>query len=246
MLRSERSEFMRHVLLLALACSPSVAACASSPGAPKQPPGAPPSPVTVTRANPGGDADDPEWAALDRLAREGFATKADRWKTLDVPLMDAKNWRRVTIWGHPTRVSFRYGDEHHAVLALWYTKAEGSDDPASCLERFARAARETARGYGVTVGEPTILQTSQETRGAPRDVMVQLLDGRLESLFKTDEYVGALAAYESWPGTCLLQGFAVVAGTHRDLALRVRDRWLDEGAAKLAWKVDAAPDTLSR
>src|SRR5262245_56181587 len=70
---------------------------------------APPTPRSVTRANPGGDAADPERAALERLMREPWGYRKDRWSTLRIPLADWKHWRRVKIFGHPTRATFRYG-----------------------------------------------------------------------------------------------------------------------------------------
>ena len=79
-------------------------------------------------------------------------------------------------------------------------------------------------------------------------MIVELLDGRLDSILGRDDYVGAVAAYQSFPGTCLVEGFAVVATNHRELAVKVRDRWVAEGAAKLGWNsfVKEAPETLTR
>jgi hypothetical protein len=75
----------------------------------------------------------------------------------------------------------------------------------------------------------------QDTGHASWPMVVQVLDADVDSLFQSRSYAGALASYTSWPGTCLIQGFVVVAGKHKALASRVRDRWVTEAATHLAW-----------
>ncbi len=230
--------------LLGLAACLSLGCANNAP--PKQPEGTPPTPATVTRENPGGDAADPIWAALDRLATEPLGSRTDKWQSLAVPLMDAPKWRRVRIFGYPTRASYRYGDEHYAVATVWYTKTDGPNDPASCLARFNGEAMAAATRFGVVVSEPRMQRTTQDLGDRRLPVVIAVLDGSVDSMLANDEYVGAVAAYQSWPGTCLVQGFAVVATTHRELAEAVRDRWVEEAASALFWKVDAPPETLTR
>jgi len=122
---SSRSLLLVSVLFVATACA--------KPAAPTQPAGAPPTPKTVTAANPGGDANDPEFAALDRLAKEQWGFQRDFWNTLHIPLVDWKNWQRTRITGNPTRASFRYGKQHYAVATIWYTPIEGANDPEACM-----------------------------------------------------------------------------------------------------------------
>lgn len=223
-----------------------LAACAKP--VPTRAPGLPPTPRTVTKENPGGDAADPEGAALARLLGEPWGWKRDRFDTLRVPLMDWTKWQRVKIWGHPTRASFRFGDEHYGVIALWYAPSEGPSDPASCLARFVADTIPQAEGYGVHFGEARDLQREQIVRGERKPIAIKVVEGTLETLLDTSSYVGGIAAYSSWPGTCLLQGFAVIATRHRDLALKIRERWLDEGVTRLIWerKLTEAPPALTR
>src|SRR4051794_6912321 len=91
-----------------------------------RPPDLPPTPKSVTREHPGGDAADPEKAALERLVNESRGSRADRFATMKVPLFDWKNWQRVRLWVSPTRAAFQFGDDHYGFNAIWYTKAEGS------------------------------------------------------------------------------------------------------------------------
>src|SRR5262245_52476806 len=215
---------------------PLLGSCATAPTTPTRPPGQPPTPKTITPAHPGGDAADAESAALDRLVSETWGTKRDRWKTLHVPLADWKNWRRVRLWGQPTRATYRYGDDHYAVTSIWYQRTEGKDDPDACLAKFLDLTVPIAKSFDVKLGAPKVTRSSQSIDGEERPMLIEVVDGAVESLFSSDEYVGAVVAYQSWPGTCLVQGFAVVAGKHRDLAERVRDRWVAEGAAQLRWE----------
>jgi hypothetical protein len=216
--------------------------------APVRPPGVPPTPVTVTRANPGGDAADPERAALERLAAEPWGEQKDRFRTLRVALPDSPKWRRVRLWGHPTRATYRYGDHHYALATLWYVPTDGPNDPDSCLKKFLDQAKPIADTYSVQIGKPEIVRTTQLIGDEARPLVVQLLEGSVDTLIANNDYAGAIAAYQSWPGTCLVQGFAVVATKHADLAMKIRERWVAEGAPALRWEENLkdAPPPLTR
>ncbi|HLM75714.1 MAG TPA: hypothetical protein VK459_23530, partial [Polyangiaceae bacterium] len=69
-----------------------------------------------------------------------------------------------------------------------------------------------------------------------KPMLVELREGSIDSLLAVNDYVGALAVYPSFPGTCLVRGFAVVATNHRDLALKVRERWVRDAAPGLQWE----------
>lgn len=222
------------------------AACASS--VPVQPPGKPPTPKSVTRQNPGGDAADPEFAALSRLVKAPWGVRKDRYGTLRVPLVDWKLWQRIKLWGQPTRAAYRFGDEHYAVVVIFYTSIDGDNAPETCLNKFVAEKTPIAEGYGARIGETRLLRTEQRIDGEERPLVIKVMDGGVDSVVDSNEYAGALAAYQSWPGTCLIQGFGVVATRHRDLAVKIRDRWLAEGAPKLTWepKLTEAPPTEAR
>jgi hypothetical protein len=211
---------------VALGCSASV---------PLRPVGLPPTPQTVTVKNPGGDAFDPELAALERLSREPWSNRRDRYNTLIVPLADARHWQSVWLWGYPTRAAFRFGDEHYGVVAVWYKPTTEKNDPESCLARFIADARPTAEAYGTRVVAARLVHAEQLRGSVVRPMVMQALDADVDGLFSTRSYAAALAAYTSWPGTCLIQGFMVVAGKHKELAARVRDRWMVEAASRLVW-----------
>jgi hypothetical protein len=211
-------------------------------------PDLPPTPQSITKEHPGGDAPDPERAALERLLAEPRGVKGDRFATLKVPLFDHHNWQRVRLWASPTRAAFQFGDERYAFDATWYVKAEGSSEPAECLAWFERKAQPISDSFGVRIADTRTTHAHQEVRGERRPMLVQEMEGSVESIMSSEEYVGALVAYQSWPGTCLVRGFAVIATNHRELAVKIRDRWVAESAPRLSWNVDihTAPSTESR
>ncbi len=225
-----------------------LAGCAVRAEPPRRPHGTPPSPQSVTAKQPGGDADDPERAALERLLAEPFKPKSDYWRTLHVPLADGSHWRRVRLWGHETRASFRYGDDHFAVATVWYAPAKDKSDAASCLAQFLDTTMPIARTFDVTLFNTQVVQGSQLVGKKLEPMLIELTEAHLGVLLAEESYAGAIAAYPSWPSTCLVQGFAVMAGHHHDLAVKVRDRWVNEAAPLLAWDkhVKKAPPTSAR
>jgi hypothetical protein len=192
-----------------------------------------PTPGSITRAHPGGDAVDPEGAALELLDRGIFERNGDRFRTLSVHLPDSRHWTRVKLWGHPTRAAYRFGDEHYAVAVVWYRPAGGPDDAESCLTRFLDEQRPVVEAFGVHETARRMVRTLQEGPITSKQMVIALIDASVEQ--PAEDYVGAIASYGSWPGTCLIHGFVVVAGKHRELALRIRERWVAEGAPRLAW-----------
>jgi hypothetical protein len=212
-----------------------VTGCASQPVNVK-PPGLPPTPKSVTLHNPGGDAADPELAALERLAAQPLGWKRDRFDTLRVPLIDWSHWARVKIFGQPSRAAYQYGDDHIGVIGLFYTPIEGANDPDRCLQKFIEKATPPAEAYGVRIGESHRIHVDQKIDGERRPMAIQILDGAVESLMDSNDYAGAVASFQSWPGTCLIEAFAVVATHHRELAMKVRDRWVTESAPGIRWE----------
>lgn len=233
------------LLVLVLFVAP---ACATKSAPPTQPAGTAPTPTTVTAANPGGDANDPEFAALDRLSKEEWGFRRDFWNTLHIPFVDWKNWQRTRILTQPTRASFRYGKEHYAVNTIWYTPIEGANEPEACIAKFLDEASPIADANGVLVSGRERIRMNQTIGAEVRPVSIELLSGRLDSMFGHNDYLGAVIAYQSFPGTCLIEGFAVVATHHPALAKQIRERWIAQGVPQFYWEksVKEAPELLSR
>lgn len=233
---------MDRALLGLLAATTIGSALGCSPPPPPKPPEAPPTPKSVTVKNPGGDSTDPEYAALQLLERAPWGERRDRANALRAQLADPRHWRRVRLWNYPTRMSFRFGDEHWGVVSVFYKPANGPDDPESCLRRFLDAQKPLAESLGVHGSEVRLVRTLQQGEVTSKPMVISIIDASVELGGDTKQYAGALAAYSSWPGTCLLQAF-VASARHKDLANRVRERWVAEGAPRLSWnpRVTEAP-----
>ena len=387
------------------------AGCASPP-APSTPAERTPRPESITRDNPGGDAQSPVDAALTRLLEEPLGRKIDKFKTIQPVFSDVKNWKRIRFFGYPTRAGFRYGkDPNYAAAVLLYWEAD-DDAPTSCIETVAVKAERVGQAFDLEFGpleremrdhrrgveavdwpaheaawqekeqarieklraqlaraeerrerlrqrraerqaqreraqrdkarqdqapvpsgdeaaspqppkdsapkpplpkgpapkesggaepapdapteqgqktEPSAqadmarvarfarmrrqlaaaaqqrrtrtpeqvaaaekarqerIERMLQVRPTPRphyktlgrgDMPIVAGSGSFATLFNRNHYLGALVAYESWPGTCLVQGFAVRVGSDEMLAHQVLERWLDEMAPILQWHLD--------
>lgn len=222
--------------------------CAANSSPPPGPPKVAPTPASITREHPGGDADDPQRAALERLLSEDFGDRYDGYGSLRFALADRTHWQRVRLFAHPTRTALRFGDDHYAIVAVWYEPAKGKDDPDGCLNEFLERGEKEADHYGAQTTRSARMHRTIDARGGARTIAIELVDAAWSTLLSDDAYVGAIVAYPSWPGTCLLQGFAVKALDHRDLAVKVRERWLRDAAGRLAWsrRVTSAPPFEAR
>jgi len=192
------------------------------------------------------------------LLKEPFGTRTDRNNSLRLRLPDPDNWLRVRFIGYPTRAGFRYGDNQVALAALFYSKADPPDmTPEMCLERFlwrVGAAAESAsleletirRGLGVSherwsvlrpMPKPADLPEGQWPSQKPHDSALPLWHTQARSSSPAHQglWFVAAAAYPSWPGTCLVQGFGVDGTEHPRLARAILSRWLREGASRLIW-----------
>ena len=69
----------------------------------------------------------------------------------------------------------------------------------------------------------------------PGEMIVLRSSGKFNTLLMRESYEVAVVAYESWPGTCLVQGFAARVGSDVMLARRVVTRWVDEAAPIFRW-----------
>ena len=227
-----------------------------------------PTPTTVTRDNPGGDAPDPFKAALIRLLSQPFGTKTDKPKTLRARFPDWRNWRRIRYIGYPSRAGFRYGDDHYAVGIIIFRPAKKGDTPETCLRRYLKEAKTLASDYSLQPGTPRwetgvhnprslvlgLATPPHRHRQLPsqhrvrREMPIVRVDGTFVTVANQDRYLAAFASYNTWPGTCLVQGFAVEAGDHEDLAAAVIDRWVREGAGYLIWtrKLQEVPPFANR
>ena len=204
-------------------------ACGGPAQTTKHPPGLPPAPATVTVKEPGGDAADPHSAALERLMTAPWGTRNDKDDQVNVPLPDSENWKRVRYFGVEHYVGFRYGDDHHAMV-IAFTQELPAGTPMksdTCMRHF--------EAWGLPQTHPFDVKFSPfETnlgKWQGKILESRSVDGRVNLGFTASEFSGAWAAYPAYPDGCLVLAIAVPWHEHKDLAQKLRDRWVSEGFA---------------
>lgn len=203
-----------------------------------------PTPSSVSFKEPGGDAPDKEAAALTRLAENvAQGWRSDKFGTLKIRLVDPKQWRRVTVFGTPTRATYQYGEQAYALELVMYQPSEGASDPKACLRKFLKFADETATTYDIEYKVSPLYDRDQTVDGVKKPIAVALVEGRVNSPFLQNDYTAAVVAYQSFTGTCLVQAFAAVATHHPDIAKKARDTWINQAAPQLHWDPKKVTDT---
>ncbi len=217
-------------------------ACAP-PGPPRLPPGLPPTPETITLKEPGGDADNPEVAALERVIAEPWLPRVDRRDSVLVSLPDGNNWKRVKFKLLPSWTGFRYGDKHHALSSLYLrpSPAEPGQEPTSeqCLIDFEKWGRGLASQFEAKITDAD----TTKIRWQGKDITVRSREGSATVVFYgTRSYAVTYAAYPVW-GSCMVLGYAFPMKESADAARRARDRFTREAFQKfVVKKKDKPPD----
>ncbi|HSU42382.1 MAG TPA: hypothetical protein VLJ38_22525, partial [Polyangiaceae bacterium] len=126
-------------------------ACANSTTLAPSAPMRPPTPTTVTAKEPGGDAADPERAALERLLGEAWGARTDKDEQLLAPMPDRDHWKRTRYFGFDHLVGFRYGNEHRAMVAVRVQDLPPGTPVKSetCMRAFEDWARPQIAGFDV-------------------------------------------------------------------------------------------------
>lgn len=207
----------------------------SSPGQPHvattRPRPKPPTPESVTVKEPGGDAANPEEAALFRQLDEAWGQRGDKDDQLLVPLPDSDHWKRVRYWGVEHFVGFRYGNEHH-VLAIGFVQEVPAGTPVTsdvCMRRFEQWGRPQTKPFNVKFGPFAV----HHQRWRDQRLEVHAVDGEFSAAFSTTAFSAAWAAYPAYSDGCLIYAVAVPWRDHPDLAKQVRDRWVKEAFTQI-------------
>src|SRR6478736_193171 len=217
------------------------AACAGRAQAPKPAPAAStPTPATVTVKEPGGDSSDPHAAALERLSTAPWGTRDDRDGQVNVPLPDSDTWKRVRYFGVEHFVGFRYGDDHHAMVIAFTRPLPAGTQMKSdtCMRNFEAWGLPQTHPFDVKFGP---FETSLG-KWQGKILESRAVDGRVNLGFTTSEFSGAWAAYPAYADGCLVVAVAVPWREHKDLAQKLRDRWVSEGFALAVVASDARPE----
>ena len=207
------------------------AACSNNAVVPANTPMRPPTPASVTIKEPGGDAEDPQRAALERLLAEAWGARSDRDEQLLAPMPDWEHWRRTRYWGFEHLVGFRYGKEHRAMLAVRVQDLPNGTPVKSetCMQAFEDWARPQIAGFDVKLS-PFVTKV---VRWREQPLVIQTVDGWVSWGIGSADFSAAWAAYPAYKDGCLIYGVAVPWREQPELAKRVRDRWVNEGFVSL-------------
>jgi hypothetical protein len=205
----------------ALAAAVLTAGCsAAAPPRPHAVAPAPPPKDDGTAAQGGGGGVE-HAAALEQLKTGPLGWRVDRQNSVRVELPDAEHWMRVKFWGLKSLVGFRYGKDHHAIVAGFVIHVDDETAPGACGATFERWAQPWVDSFEVKIEhEP------------PKAVPWNGKIGDIDSLVATtatlgdrDQYAVAYGTFPAWKGACLVLGIAVPARDELERAKAVRDRF---------------------
>jgi hypothetical protein len=181
----------------------------------------------VTQAEPGGDAEDPHAAALERLLASPWGARSDKGDQLLAPMPDWENWKRVRYWGFDHIAGFRYGKAYHAVSVARVQEMPPGTPATSeaCLRAIEAWVRPQLQGFEVKLGPIE----SKLTRWNDKALEIHTVDGWVSWGVDNADFSAAWTAYPAYPNACLVFGLAVPWRDQRDLAVRVRERFVTEG-----------------
>ena len=193
----------------------------------------PPHPQTVAPAPPpkddgsaaeGGGGGVEHAAALEQLKTQGLGWRVDKQDSVRLELPDAEHWVRVKFWGIKSLVGFRYGRDHHAIVAGFILHVEDETAPGACSETFEKWAQPWVDSFEVRIDH-------EPPRALPWNGKIADIDSlvaRTATLADRDEYAVAYGTYPAWKGACLVLGVAVPARDELERAKAVRDRFVEQ------------------
>ncbi len=200
-------------------CSASSTNVASPPHVSALPP-----PKDDGKPSEGGTGGSEHSAALEELKIAPVTIRTDKLGALHIPLPDAARWTRVKFWGVPSTVGFRYGKDHHAIVAAFITHVDDNTVQGACQKSFEDWATPSIELFDAEVTHEPPLAFSW--KGSIVDVDV--LTVKSETLASHDTYSAAYAAYPAWHGACLIVGIAIPARDDLARSREVRDRYASE------------------
>lgn len=189
-------------------------------------------PLVVAPASPkddgqtaGGGAGGVEHAAaLEQLKVSPLGWRTDPQYSVRVPLPDASRWLRVKFWGLSSLVGFRYGKDHHAIVAGVVTHVADEESPGACDRSFEDSAQPWIDSFDVALD-----------RDPPKAIVwkgkivdVDSLVATTETLGMHEQYAIAYATFPAWKGACLVLGVAVPSRDELARSKAVRDRFVAE------------------
>jgi hypothetical protein len=169
-----------------------------------------------------------------------LGASVDRQNSVRVDLPDAAHWMRVKFWGVKSLVGFRYGKDHHAIVAGFIVHVDDENAAGACSATFERWAQPWVDSFEVAIEHAPPKAVSWNGKIVDIDALV----ATTATLGDRDQYAVAYAIYPAWRGACLVLGVAVPARDEIDRAKAVRDRFATDVLPNV--KVMAADEPKER
>lgn len=234
---SSKIEMMRRSVLTLLF----LVGCSSNTSAPARVLAAPP-PQDDGKPSEGGAGGAEHAAALEQLKVAPMTYSVDRQGSVRIPLPDSASWMRVKFWGVKSLVGYRYGKEHHAIVAGFVMPVADNSVAGACVKSFETFAMDWIRAFDVELvrDPPSAVMWKarvpwpNETEAiVPAPVEIEGDFAKTATLLQKESYAGAWAAYPAWRGRCLIVGVAVPSRDNDQRARDVRDRFIREVLPKV-------------
>lgn len=225
------------ILFLAAACA---AGCSTAAAAPSRPvvPASPPK--DDGKSAQGGSGGERHSAALEQLRTAALTPKADKQGSVLVPLPDAEHWTRVRFLTLPSLVGFRYGKDHHAIVAGFVTHVDDNLAEGACNKSFEQWALPFVEAFEVELRHdpPTAFSWTIPSAGAGAPKKIAIVDtdpvfAKTATVLARESYHAAWAAYPAWEKACLVIGVAIPVRDDDGRARAVRDRFLSDVFPKI-------------
>ena len=189
------------------------------------------------KGNPGGEEHS---AALEQLRVSPIAARSDKQASVLVPLPDAEHWTRVRFMTLQSLVGFRYGKEHHAIVAGFVTHVDDNQAPGACSKSFESWAMPFVEAFEVDVKHdpPAAFPWTSPKADKKAPSVVSILDtdplvAKTATVLSRESYAAAWSAYPAWEKACLIVGVAVPMQGDDSRALDVRDRFVKDVLPKV-------------
>lgn len=185
----------------------------------------------------GGSGGNAHSAALEQLKAAPLRPRSDRQGSMSVLLPDAENWTLVKFWGVPSLVGFRYGKDHHAIVAAFVTHVDDNTAPGACTKSFEAWAKPWVDAFEVDVAHEA--PRAVPWNGAVADIDVVF--AKTATIAQRDAYAVTYGVYPVWGNACLVVGAAVPSRDDDARAKQVRDRFAAEVLPRVQVTAPAEP-----
>jgi hypothetical protein len=225
-----------------------LAACSNAGAAPKVVQAAPP-PKDDGKTAQGGGGGESHAAALAQLVEGKPVARIDKQNSVVMQLPDGAHWTRVRFLTVPSLVGFRYGKEHHAIVAAFVTHVADNTAQGACSKSFEDYAAPFVQAFEVELKHdaPVAFAWSPPVPKPPAPKVVHIvqvdpLRAKTATILSHETYVAAWAAYPAWGDkACLVVGVAVPERGEPARAVAVRDRFVSEVLPKVTLTSNVEP-----